>query len=275
MPPLPGGDSATPKPTQYQGKRVWGVYVAGATPHVWTKAEVAALGLHGVEGVMPIVVPPQGVKWWEVNHGYAVLEQLVREAIAWGVPAGSPLCLDVEEYQGAQMPAPADVCHAWAVATRTHKLRTWTYGGQSFLANDHWGFRWLAQWPNATPHPLVLPAGFNAWQYHGNDNGIDHDIFEGGRDYLSPHLRVVVLPTPPVPHPAGPINSPSRAVLTRPSAAPELPGVVSPSSATPPMTGSPPQVLSGSAPSIIAQAHAHAVALVKLLESAPVTEPPK
>jgi hypothetical protein len=193
---LLGGDSATPKPTQ--GRKVWGVYVAGAAFHIWTKAEVAELAHQGVEGVMPIVVPPQGEnKWWLENYGYATLEGLVREAIAWGLPKGAPICLDVEEYQSAQMSQPSDVLHAWAVACTTHGMRNWVYGSKSFLLNDRWGLRWLAEWPNVTPTNPVLPAGFQGWQYKGNTNGIDLDIFEAGRDYVSPNLKLINLPVKP------------------------------------------------------------------------------
>jgi len=80
MTTLPGADSASPKPAQYFGRKVWGVYVAGSTFHVWTHAEVAELARYGVEGVMPIVVPSQTEKWWELNAGYAAMEALVREA---------------------------------------------------------------------------------------------------------------------------------------------------------------------------------------------------
>lgn len=199
MTTFPGGDSASPKPAQYFGHKVWGVYVAGATFHIWTHAEVAELARYGVEGVMPIVVPPQNEAWWELNAGYAVLEQLVREAKAWGVPAGSPLCLDIEQHQSDAMPAKQDVAHAWAVASRAHGYRTWTYSGGSYLANDHYGFRWIADWPNPTPTNPQVPKGFNAWQYAtSTSRGIDLDVFEAGRDYMTPHLGVVVLEAPGV-----------------------------------------------------------------------------
>lgn len=227
---LLGGDSATPKPDRYQGHKVWGVYVAGATFHIWTKAEVAALAAHGVEGVMPIVVPPQGVKWWDLNHGYAVLEQLVREAVAWGIPEGSPLCLDVEEYQSAQMRAPADVAHAWQVACDAHKMRNWIYGSESFLRNDHYGLRWVASWPAPTPAHPELPQGFNAWQYAGNVNGIDLDIFEEHRTYLSPHLKPLSLPVMPIKGAPRPVFacSPAPVIVTPNTTALQGAGVPSP-----------------------------------------------
>ena len=197
MTTLPGADSASPKPAQYFRRKVWGVYVAGATFHVWTHQEVAELARYGVEGVMPIVVPPQDEAWWELNSGYATMEQLVREAKAWGVPAGAPLCLDIEQHQADQMRAKSDVAHAWAVATRAHGYRTWTYSGGSYLANDHYGFRWLADWPTPTPSNPQIPRGFNAWQYATvTKDGIDLDVFEAGRDYMTPHRGVVVLQAP-------------------------------------------------------------------------------
>lgn len=192
MPALTGGDSATPKPTQ--GRKIWGVYVAGDTFHVWTKEEVAALAKSGVQGVMPIVVPPQNESWWLENAGYATTEALVREAKAWGVPKGAPLCLDLEEGQTARMANIVDVFHGWAVATRTHGYRTWTYGGRTALAQDHYGFRWLAEWPDVTPTNPQLPVGFNGWQYATvTAEGIDLDIFQTNRDYMTPGLKVKVL----------------------------------------------------------------------------------
>jgi hypothetical protein len=195
-----GGDSATPKPAQYQGKKVWGVYVAGDTFRVWTKAEVEELSQHGIEGVMPIVVPPQNQDWWLDNGGYATLEQLVREAKAWGVPEESPLCLDIEEHQFEAMgPHVVKMVQMWAQASRAHKYRTWTYGSLTCLRNDLYGFKWVAAWPDPTPTNPEIPAGFNAWQYATRPaEGIDLDIFEAGRDYMTPDRKVVVLEAPSV-----------------------------------------------------------------------------
>jgi hypothetical protein len=215
---LLGGDSATPKPVR--GRKIWGVYVAGSAYHVWTKAEVAQLASQGIQGVMPIVVPPQNEKWWTENFGYAVLESLVREAIAWGVPEGSPLCLDVEEFQSAEMTSPADVCHAWQVACAAHKMRNWIYGSESFLRNDHYGLRWVANWPIPTPTNPQLPQGFNAWQYAGNVNGIDLDIFEEHRTYLSPHLEPLSLPVMLIKEAPRPVFAISPAPVVAPGALP-------------------------------------------------------
>ena len=194
---LLGGDSATPKPAMYEGKKIWGVYVAGATFHVWSKEEVAALKAGGVEGVLPIVVPPQNEDWWLQNSGYAVLEALVREAVAWGIPMGSPLCLDVEEGQSSRFGGGAsDIARSWAVACRTHDLIPWTYGSASFLDRDLWSNKWLAEWPNVTPTDPIVPEGYRGWQYRGGQDGIDLDVSHANEVFLSPELTPVTLHEP-------------------------------------------------------------------------------
>ena len=189
---LTGADSAFPQPAQYSGKKVWGVYVAGATPHIWTKEEVAELGAHGVEGVLPIVVPSQQEEWWLLNFGYAQLEELVREAMSWGVPTGSPLCLDVEEGQSSRFGAnSSNIARSWAVACRTHGLVSWTYGSASFLESDLWSNKWLAQWPAVAPSDPVPPTNYRGWQYRGGENGIDLDVFLANETFLSPELKPI------------------------------------------------------------------------------------
>ena len=192
--PLAGADSATPKPTEYSGRKIWGVYVAGDTFHVWTREEVDELRRYGVEGVMPIVVPPQDKEWWlEGVGGYPTLDELVREAKRWGVPKGAPLCLDIEQHQSDRMANKTDVAHAWAVASRGHGFRTWTYSGRDYLASDPYGFKWLADWDDDP----TIPQGFNAHQYASDDaKGIDHDVFEAGRDYMEPGRAVVIVDEP-------------------------------------------------------------------------------
>ena len=186
---LLGADSATPKPTKYRGHRIWGVYVAGDTFHVWSKEEFAELANHGIQGILPIVVPPQKERWWVDNHGYAILEQLVREAIAWGLPEGSPLCLDIEESQAEAIPPTPDVARAWAVACKAHKLIPWCYSPRKFL--DPYNNRWLAEWPDVTPKNPQVPEGYRGWQYAGNVDGIDLDVFLANEIFLSPELKVV------------------------------------------------------------------------------------
>lgn len=256
MTTLAAGDSATPQPARYPGHDIWGVYVAGDAVHIWTHEEVAALADGGVKGVLPIIVPPQSERWWEVNHGYATLEALVRAALEWGVPEGSPLCLDLEESQFTAMLAPTDVLHAWAVATRVHGMRTWTYGSRAALAHDMWAFTWLAEWPEPTPTDPIIPDRITAWQYAGNVDGIDLSVFREGHDFLSPDLRVVTLPpageaAPSVASDTSPVPVGDSTAITVPgtgpsSAAPEaLSGV-----ATPPTTApSSPEAESGTASS--------------------------
>lgn len=261
MTSLPGGDSATPKKAEYLGKRVWGVYVAGDTFHVWTKWEVAQLVKFGITGVMPIVVPPQNEDWWMENYGYATLEALVREAKAWGVPPESPLCLDIEQGQAEKMSDPGNIAHAWAVATRQHNYRTWTYSGKTYLANDRYGFKWLADWPEVAPTNPEVPQGYNAWQYATDTaKGIDLDVFQAGRDYMTPDLKVVVLEAPAIKEhaisaegtdPATDAGEDSHETTTASpatSADSEESGAHDPDDATSPITGTPPEAGSGSAP---------------------------
>lgn len=221
-----GGDSADPQPTDYAAKRVWGWYVAGATPHVWSRAEVAELATHGIEGTLPIVVPPQSEKWWDINFGYGVLEGLVREAIAWGIPSGSPLVVDIEEAQAGALGQ--ETFRSWAVACRAHQLIPWTYLPETALPKDLWCNRWLARWPQPAPLHPELPPSCVGWQY-ASEGSIDLDIFADDHDYLSPTLEVVrlvadaapspvVVPTTPAPT-SGTVTAPSptervKALLT-------------------------------------------------------------
>lgn len=255
---LLGGDSATPKPDKYEGHKIWGVYVGGHPFQIWTREDVAQLASHGVEGVMPIVVPPQDDAWWELNHGYALLHSLVREAKTWGVPEGAPLCLDIEEAQAEKIGAFAnDVAHAWAVACQVDKFRPWVYGSKTFLSFDHYSNRWLAEWPEETPE-RVLPEGFQGWQYKGNDDGIDLDIFEEGRVFMSPDLKLVKPTTAAIKAKVEESSSPVEPSPTQentgetvgddePSS--ESTDVIYPRDETAPMTETPPQVLSDESPS--------------------------
>ncbi len=194
---LLGADSATPQPSQYRGRSVWGVYVAGSTPHVWRRGEVAQLGLHGVQGFLPIVVPTQSSSWW-VNPAEE-LYSLASLATHWGLPKGAPIVLDVEHDQGAAMtPAQADnVCLTWALVCQALGRRSWMYGSRDFLEHERWSLKWLAEYPAATPSAPTLPAGYAGWQYRGGVGGIDLDVFEAGRDFVSPSLKVVTLPSRP------------------------------------------------------------------------------
>ena len=192
---LKGADSAVPQPGLYPSHDVWGVYIAGATPHAWTHAEVAALRSGGVRGVLPIVVPSQKEEWWLENEGYGVLEGLVREAVAWGLPHGAPLVLDVEEAQSVKIGS--GTCHCWAIACLAHGYIPWLYGPAGFLARDHWCHHWLASWVVASgvdhDPPEKLLANYLGWQYAGNVEGgrIDRDIFAARHTYLTPERTIV------------------------------------------------------------------------------------
>ena len=188
---LPAGDSALPQPERYAGRTIWALYVAGATFHIWTHEEVATLRDHGIEGVLPIVVPSQNESWWHLNAGYGSLELLVRQAILWGVPKGSPLCLDVEEGQAAAMNNAGEVARAWAVACNAHGMIPWIYSAAPFLALDKFTNKWLAHWPDPTPTDPQVPEGYRAWQYAGNVEGIDLDVFLVNEIFLSPDLKPV------------------------------------------------------------------------------------
>lgn len=201
---LKGGDSAIPQPSLYAGHDIWCWYVAGDTPHVWSKAEVAELGAHGVKGTLPIVVPPQDSEWWLDNDGYPTLEALVRDALAWGIPAFAPLVLDVEEAQAEKIPG-TNAMHAWAVACRAHLLVPWTYSNADLLARDPWANKWLAKWTQSAAADPQMPAEMSGWQY-ASGTDMDFSIFEAERDYLTPDLTVVNLGASAAPAP-GPVVS--------------------------------------------------------------------
>ncbi len=190
---LKGRDSAVPQLDHLGDAEVWGIYVAGDTPHVWTHKEVAELGAHGIKAVLPIVVPNQAEDWWTLNDGYAYLESLVREALAWGIPASSPLVLDLEEAQAQKLPQGA--YRFWAVACRSHDLVPWTYLPMSEVERDLWCNRWAAAWPTDVPTDPKMPPNCVGWQYAGAQEGdtVDYDIFEDAHEYLTPTLEVQIV----------------------------------------------------------------------------------
>ncbi len=191
-----GADSAEPQPDLYRGHDIWAVYVGGATPHIWTHEEVAALGDEGVRAVLPIVVPGQSRQWWLGDAGAAELRALAQLARTWGVPAGSPLCLDIEEGQAEQLhDYLPSVAVEWVNAASALRFLPWSYGGtlwHSATAGLH--RRWLAEWPDTVPADPEPPPGFMGWQYQGNAEGgrIDRDVFRAGV-YLSPRLEVITM----------------------------------------------------------------------------------
>jgi hypothetical protein len=176
------GDSKTPRPAAYRhlilepdGSRhsftAWLLYVGGAAVHVWARDEAAALHEAGIEAAVPIVVPPQTWPWTMPED--EVMVDLVREAEAWGVPRGSPLVLDVEEWQaermGSQLPNVLGLFRGAAGAAHFVPV---AYGGDAVLAAAGNIARLLARWAYASGSPPppapVLPAGLFGWQYAGN-----------------------------------------------------------------------------------------------------------
>lgn len=233
---LIGADSAVPQPDLYRGHTIWGVYVAGDTPHVWTQAEIAALGLGGVRGVLPIVVPPQDHAWWAENEGYGTLEALVRDAVAWGLPKGAPLALDVEEAQAVRIGPDTGRC--WAIACVAHGYRPWLYGPAGFLDRDHWCHHWLAKWYGDAGEdheaPVEIPPHHLGWQYAGDVEGgrIDRDVFAPGHTFLTPELKVEVIMNEQEAAEGTPVPGPEQqqpesvAAATEPVVAPEVPAEV-------------------------------------------------
>jgi hypothetical protein len=244
---LAGADSSYPQPARYKGRDIWGVYVAGATPHFWSHEEVHALGAAGVRGVLPIIVPPQGGEWWARESGAETLTRLVAGARAWGLPVGSPLCLDIEQATAEAIGTQARAVEArFAGACRTYGYVPWTYGGVAWhkaVGNPSYALKWLAEWSAASGVLGAvggLPGGYHALQYAGNVEGgtVDLDIFEPGRIYLDP-----VSFKPTVINPKGPAMSPvnRETGLTTPDEA-ETPAVVASE-----------QVIAAAAPQVIAE----------------------
>ncbi|MGA3023075.1 MAG: hypothetical protein ABSE66_09840 [Thermoplasmata archaeon] len=177
------GDSGTPRPGGYgfqvvepDGRWVrfaaYGVYVGGpGCEHVWERGEVAALHAEGVEAAFPIVVPPQTWPWMMPED--EVLIDLVREAEAWPVPQGSPLILDLEQWQATRMGSQlSNVIALFAGAARAARFEPVIYGGATTIAAAGVVGRFLARWarPAGSPPPPAgeLPPGLFAWQYAGN-----------------------------------------------------------------------------------------------------------
>jgi hypothetical protein len=208
-PSLSGGDSAFPQDDLYTGHTVWGFYIAGSTPHVWSPAQVRDLGAHGVKGAMPIVVPPQNTAWYAGDEGAAELIRLVAAARAWGLFHGSPLCLDIEEGTAEAIAKKRGLAKAvesrWAAACATYGYHPWTYGGvlwHTTVGDPSSALKWLARWPTRTPTNPKVPPNYHAWQYAGNVHGgrMDLDTFEAGRTYLNPHtLQPITVSGPLVP----------------------------------------------------------------------------
>ena len=146
--------------------------------------------------MLPIVVPPQDETWWQ---GIDFARPLVTGAPEWGIPIGSPLCIDVEENQAEQMTA-AEVkvwVRLWFDTCHKAGYHPWIYSGATLFANTITTIcnRWIAQWPAVLPTHPTVPAGYSGWQYHGDPNGLsgpDLDVFMPGV-YMRPDASGTVL----------------------------------------------------------------------------------
>jgi len=154
-------------------------------PRTWTREEVAACG---ARGCLPIVV-------WDGSDYTA----LVSEALGWGVPIGSPLCIDIEEGEVENWTS-AEVkieVQEWYDACHQAGLHPWIYSGETLFAYTVTTIcnRWLAQWPAVVPPRPAVPPGFSGWQYRGDPNGTsgpDRDVFMPGA-YMKPDSSGTVL----------------------------------------------------------------------------------
>jgi hypothetical protein len=196
---LEGFDAAyPPAPALVAGKAFAGFYVGGAALNVWTPAEVKSLHAMGIIRGMPIVVAPLGWQWAGGIEG--TLRVLVDEALAWGIKAGMPLCVDIEQSLadkiGAQM---NDVAKAWAKVTYDARLDDWVYGSVGTCSSFSGG-HWVAQWGPE-------PANWDIWQYQGG-NVIDLDRAKQNVVFMNTNLGA----PPPIP-PGGMRVNPSLPLM--------------------------------------------------------------
>jgi hypothetical protein len=207
-----GADSCVPQPSLYGGTDVWMIYVADhrTTPYVWTRADSAALGSAGVEGVMPVYVPVENT--WPLPNGE--FDMLFEDGETWGVCPGSPALLDIEQslaqLAGAEIRDGAAL--PWIMGCEQRRLDPWLYLGRTAAGNMGVvpARLLLAGWPIPTPVNPSPPAGFSGWQYAGNQQGgrIDYDCFVDGCTFMKPDASGVI--TLPVVHPApGPPKPPT------------------------------------------------------------------
>jgi len=123
----------------------------------------------------------------------------VSEALGWGVPIGSPLCIDIEEGEVENWTS-AEVkieVQEWYDACHQAGLHPWIYSGETLFAYTVTTIcnRWLAQWPAVVPPRPAVPPGFSGWQYRGDPNGTsgpDRDVFMPGA-YMKPDSSGTVL----------------------------------------------------------------------------------
>lgn len=202
-----GADSAFPQPPS--GQLWWGVYVADhrTTPNVWTQADVKALDTSGVKRALPICVAPLPWPWALGLEGELTL--LLGEAQAWGVPAGVPLVLDLEQTtlnNGALAWAPI-ILSTWADLLHG-KYEAWVYSGVDAGDESTMDVHcWLAQWllpdgQGPTTPPNTVPDNYSAWQYAGGVDNKDLDVMN--EDAFARLMLTADLSAPPPPDPPPP-----------------------------------------------------------------------
>ena len=166
------------------------VDVLGFYPDTWTRGQVAA---SGARGCLPIKVPSSKDPWWESGVFAA---PLVDEALDWGVPLGSPLCIDIEEDWAEQMTSAQAkaVVQVWHDTCHAAGLHPWIYSGETLFIYTITTTcnRWLASWPDVVPARPTVPPGYSGWQYASGGAGPDRDVFMPGV-YMRPDASGVVL----------------------------------------------------------------------------------
>jgi len=165
------------------------VDVLGFYPNTWTREQVAACG---ARGCLPIVVPAAGAFWDDEYFA----SDLVKDAVAWGVPPGSPLCIDIEEGWAEQMTSgeAKAVVQVWHDTCHAAGLHPWIYSGETLFIYTITTTcnRWLASWPDVVPARPTVPPGYSGWQYASGGAGPDRDVFMPGV-YMRPDASGVVL----------------------------------------------------------------------------------
>lgn len=142
------GDSSAPV-TPPAPLPVYGVYIGGDTPHVWTPAEIKALS---ARWALPIVV--------HTDPGAAamiVADDLIAAIHRANWPRGSTVVLDTES---VVMPNIVETCDAAATAAG-YFLMEYESKGPSGANPPTAGGRWVADW-TGIPH---LYPGSRATQY--------------------------------------------------------------------------------------------------------------
>lgn len=144
-----------------EGVKVAGWYLgaAGATPHVWTPAEVAALAPKIPYG-LPIWVEPFGSA-----NGVEAGDSAAAAAHSRGLPIRSAIMLDVESSQ-AQLWT-AEELDNWSHRLDYAGFTPVVYGNAQTLGNARTAGvpAILASWVSSGSWPSSLPAGAAGWQW--------------------------------------------------------------------------------------------------------------